>query len=205
MPLKRIILLRHGQTENNSQARIQGTQNTPLNATGREQASQAAAVLAPLGITRIVSSDLDRAVETAAAVSRETGIGVEIDDRLRERGYGEWEGLTSVEIKAEYPEAWARWRAGEEPGVAGIETRDVNGQHVAEAIEEYAKEAESEAGEQTLLFVSHGSALVNGVMVLMGQNPSAWNMLQGMENCHWAEVVSRPGAVPSWRIKSWNR
>lgn len=121
-------------------------------------------------------------METAAAVSRETGIGVEIDDRLRERGYGEWEGLTSVEIKAEYPEAWARWRAGEEPGVAGIETRDVNGQHVAEAIEEYAKEAESEAGSRLCCLLATD---LHWLMAL-------W--------CSWGKIHQHGTCFKGWKI-----
>ncbi|QJC21949.1 histidine phosphatase family protein [Arcanobacterium buesumense] len=205
MPLKRIILLRHGQTENNSQARIQGTQNTPLNDIGRQQAQTVAGELALAGITRIISSDLQRAFDTARTVGHTIGISVEVDSRLRERGYGQWEGLTSAEIKEAYPQAWKRWRAGEEPGVADVQTREDNGELVAQAIREYAASVAEDSHDQTLLFVSHGSAIVNGVMVLMGQNPSQWNMLQGPDNCHWAEIIPRPGAVPSWRIKSWNR
>lgn len=205
MPVKRIILLRHGQTKNNSEARIQGTQNTPLNSVGRAQAVAVAQQLSELGITRIIASDLERAYDTALAVGKRIGLPVQVDSRLRERGYGDWEGRTSAEIQASYPVDWKRWRAGEEPGVAGVQTRRDNGEQVAQAINDHVLALADDPNEHTLLFTSHGSALVNGVMVLMGQDPSIWNMLQGLDNCHWAELLPRLGATPPWRVKSWNR
>lgn len=116
-----------------------------------------------------------------------------------------WEGMTSAEIHAAYPQAWEKWRAGIEPDVAGVQTRDANGLSVAQAIEEYVQWAQADDEDHILLFVSHGSAIVNGVTKLMGQNPSEWTMLHGPDNCHWAELVIRPNSHPQYRVKSWNR
>ncbi|QRV01547.1 histidine phosphatase family protein [Arcanobacterium phocisimile] len=205
MSVKQVLILRHGQTANNAQLRIQGMQNTPLNDVGVAQAKFVAGELSSFGITRIISSDLDRAVNTAQAVADLVGLPVEHDSRLRERGYGSWEGMTSDEIKEAYPQGWARWRAGHEPAVAGVETRLSNGERVAEAMREYVQWAQDDSVEHTLLFVSHGSAIVNGVSVLMGMNPSESTMLQGPDNCHWAQLVVRPQSTPIMRVKSWNQ
>lgn len=205
MPLSRLIFLRHGQTANNFELRIQGSLNTDLNDVGRQQAADVAVQLSNLGITRIIASDLSRAFETARIVGGVIRLEVETDERLRERGYGVWEGLTSEEIKANNPDAWVRWRNGEEPGAPGVQTRDENGELVAAAVADAVAEAEKSDKPETILVVSHGSAIVDGLMVMMGQKPSSWNILQGMDNCHWAMVTPRPRANPKWRIQSYNR
>ena len=64
-----LILWRHGQTDYNSQGRIQGRVDVPLNETGRDQARRAAEDIAALGPTRIVSSPLVRARDTAEALA----------------------------------------------------------------------------------------------------------------------------------------
>lgn len=77
-----LILWRHGQTDYNSQGRIQGQVDVPLNETGRDQARRAAEDIAALGPTRIVSSPLIRARDTAEALASLTGLSVEIDEGL---------------------------------------------------------------------------------------------------------------------------
>lgn len=205
MPLARLVFLRHGQTANNFELRIQGSQNTELNDVGRQQAADVAVHLANLKITRIVSSDLSRAHETASIVGDFIGVPVETDERLRERGYGVWEGLTSPEIREQYPEEWLRWRQGEEPGAPGVQTRDENGDLVAAAVAEIVAAANESDDDEVVLIVSHGSAIVDGIVVMMGQRPSSWNFLQGMDNCHWAVLAPRAQSNPPWRIRAYNR
>ncbi len=92
-------ILRHGQTDWNQQARLQGSTDIPLNDTGREQARHAAGILAGLGITRIVASPLSRALETAQIVAARIGLEPVIDARLTERNFGRFEGMTINEVK----------------------------------------------------------------------------------------------------------
>lgn len=92
-------VLRHGQTDWNAQLRLQGSTDIPLNATGREQAARAADILAGQGITRIVSSPLSRALETAQIVGARLGLAVETDARLIERHFGLFEGMTIDEVR----------------------------------------------------------------------------------------------------------
>jgi probable phosphoglycerate mutase len=111
MESTRILLVRHGETDWNAIGRIQGHSDTPLNAAGRQQAQRTAQRLAREPIGGLYSSDLARAFETATIIGAPLGLRVVASPRLRERQYGLWEGLTSAEIQAHYPEQFAIWRA----------------------------------------------------------------------------------------------
>lgn len=119
MPVPTIYFLRHGETEWNALGRLQGTRDVPLNARGRAQAVQAAGILADLfrreGRDRAalpyVSSPLGRARQTMELAREKLGLPASdysLDDRLREIGYGVWEGLTLAESEASDPDVYAR-------------------------------------------------------------------------------------------------
>src|SRR3569623_2266772 len=119
MPAPTIYNLRHGETEWNALGRLQGTRDIPLNARGRSQAVQAGGVLADLfkrdgrdkATLPYVSSPLGRARMTMELARGKLELPVAdyaLDDRLREIGYGAWEGLTLAESEASDPEIYAR-------------------------------------------------------------------------------------------------
>ena len=119
MPAPTIYYLRHGETEWNALGRLQGTQDVPLNARGRSQAIQAAGILVDLfardgrdkAALPYVSSPLGRARSTMELVRARLALSptdYTLDDRLREIGYGVWEGLTLPESEAADPEVYAR-------------------------------------------------------------------------------------------------
>ncbi|HEX8518888.1 MAG TPA: histidine phosphatase family protein, partial [Pseudonocardia sp.] len=83
MTLRRLVLLRHGQTDYNVAGRMQGHLDSVLTAVGLEQAAVAAPALAALGPDRMVSSDLRRAADTAEVVGAACGLPVKFDARLR--------------------------------------------------------------------------------------------------------------------------
>lgn len=116
----RVLALRHGETDWNRGARIQGHTDIALNDTGRWQATRLAQALADEPLAAIYSSDLQRAHHTARALSALTGVPVTLDAGLRERGFGRYEGRTFTEVEAEDPVAARRWRqrdpAFEPPG-----------------------------------------------------------------------------------------
>ena len=111
MTLRRIILLRHGQTDYNVEGRMQGHLDSHLTTAGHDQAAAAAPMLAELAPDRIVSSDLRRAVDTAEVVGSACGLPVKFDARLRETHLGRWQGQTVAEIDHHYPGAIASWRS----------------------------------------------------------------------------------------------
>lgn len=119
MPVPTIYFLRHGETEWNALGRLQGTRDIPLNARGCGQAVHAAEVLADLfardGKDRAalpyVSSPLGRARQTMELARAKLDLppsDYSLDERLREIGYGVWEGLTLAQSEASDPDAYAR-------------------------------------------------------------------------------------------------
>jgi probable phosphoglycerate mutase len=106
----RILAIRHGETLWNVDSRIQGHLDIGLNATGRWQAERLGQALSGEPMAAIYSSDLSRALYTALAVSRHTGVPVQPEPGLRERSFGEFEGRTFAEIEIELPEQAQRWR-----------------------------------------------------------------------------------------------
>ena len=119
MPTPTIYYIRHGETAWNAEGRLQGTQDVPLNDLGRRQASHAGRILADLfardgrdkASLAFVASPLGRARSTMDFVREVLKLplgGYSLDDRLREIGYGRWEGSTLAEMQAEDPEIFAK-------------------------------------------------------------------------------------------------
>jgi probable phosphoglycerate mutase len=97
-----MLLVRHGQSEWNALGRWQGQADPPLSNLGRQQAFSAAPRIGTVDV--IISSDLQRAVETAQIISAQLGVGpVVVEPDLRERDAGAWSGLTAEQIDAGWP------------------------------------------------------------------------------------------------------
>ncbi|QCB95233.1 histidine phosphatase family protein [Cellulomonas shaoxiangyii] len=198
----RLLLWRHGRTAYNATARLQGQVDIPLDDAGRWQARTAASRIASrYAPTLVVSSDLSRAAETADALGRVLDLVVERDPRLRERGFGEWEGLTGHEIEARWPDEFTVWRTGGDPAGVGAESRADVAARVGAAVREYAARV---GREGTVVVVSHGAAIGSVVADLLGQPPH-WRGVVGMLNAHWAELTpDRGGNEPAWRLHGYN-
>ena len=95
-----LLLVRHGETDWNAEGRLQGHTDRPLNEYGRRQAKELADRLASEHVDAIYASDLSRARETAEIVGARLGLTVAIDPGLREKHWGNWEGLTGDERAA---------------------------------------------------------------------------------------------------------
>jgi len=158
MDTTRIIAVRHGETAWNADTRIQGQRDIPLNDKGQWQAARAAQVLADADepLAAIYSSDLARAFDTARSIAQVFGMPVDTDHRLRERGFGAFEGKTFVELELQFPHDTARWRARDPmwapPGGEALVTL---GERVLAATNELARR---HLGEQIVL-VAHGGVL----------------------------------------------
>lgn len=98
MTVRRLYLVRHGETDWNRAGRIQGHTPTALNATGLRQAEILARFFAPRPLGAVWSSDLPRAAQTAEAVAAPHGLAVRILPALRERDLGPIEGMTGDEV-----------------------------------------------------------------------------------------------------------
>jgi 2,3-bisphosphoglycerate-dependent phosphoglycerate mutase len=113
MTATRILAIRHGETDWNTEARIQGHTDIALNTTGVWQAQRLAQALADEPIDCIYSSDLQRAQRTAQALAHITDSPRKLllHRGLRERSFGTLEGLTFEQIATQSPQAAQRWKA----------------------------------------------------------------------------------------------
>jgi broad specificity phosphatase PhoE len=103
MPVTKLYLIRHGQSDGNAEGRFGGHGPTPLSNLGVQQAEAAARLLAKEGVNSIYSSDLLRAIQTAEPLSKLTGIPIISTSAFRERNVGVLEGLTFDESKETFP------------------------------------------------------------------------------------------------------
>ncbi|HUR99584.1 MAG TPA: histidine phosphatase family protein [Pyrinomonadaceae bacterium] len=103
MPVTKLYLIRHGQSDGNAEGRFGGHGPTPLSSLGIQQAAATAELLAKEGVNCIYSSDLLRAVQTAEPLSKLTGIPIIPTSAFRERNVGVLEGLTFDESKETFP------------------------------------------------------------------------------------------------------
>ncbi|GAA4713821.1 histidine phosphatase family protein [Phytohabitans rumicis] len=196
--MTRLIVWRHGNTDWNASDRVQGQTDTALNDLGREQAAAAAPLIAALHPDAIVASDLRRAADTAAALAGLTGLPVRTDPRLRERSYGQWQGLTITEVAAHFPEQYTRWRAGEQPLGCDVETLDDLGKRVGQALGEAA---DSVPGG-TVVVATHGGAARQGCGFLLGWPASVMRTLGPLQNCHWTDLGH--DQVRGWWLRAHN-
>ena len=146
-----ILLVRHGETDWNRERRIQGHTDVPLNDEGRRQARALAADLHGEHVDAFYSSDLARAVETAAIVAGTRSLAVTEVGGLRERHFGTWEGLSDVEAAERFPEAtretWEVWGDGE--------SREEMTERVLTALDAIAASHPNE----TVVVVTHGGPM----------------------------------------------
>lgn len=202
MTLRRLVLLRHGQTEYNIDGRMQGHIDSRLTEDGRAQAAAVAPEVARLGPDRLISSDLRRAVDTAEVLGAACTLPVKLDARLRETHLGEWQGRTVDEIEADYPGAIAAWRsdpAWTPPGgESRIEVVCRSRPVVDELDEEYADNPQG-----IVVMVAHGGMIAGLVCGLLGLPTSTWPSVGGMGNCRWASLARREDH-PRWRLAGYN-
>lgn len=204
MTLRRIVLLRHGQTDYNVAGRMQGHLDSMLTAAGREQAAAAAPVLAALAPDRLISSDLSRAADTADVVGAACGLPVKLDARLRETHLGQWQGRTVAEIEQEYPGAIPAWRSDPDWAPPGGESRVAVVARSRPLVDELDAEfADSDAASDTALLVAHGGLIAGLVTGLMELPTPTWPSFGGLGNCRWA-VLARREDHPRWRLAGYN-
>ncbi|MFG6445758.1 histidine phosphatase family protein [Microbacterium sp. P06] len=154
-----LTLVRHGETDWNRDGRIQGSTDIPLNDTGRLQARDTGLALRETidadAATVVASSDLQRAAETADIIARALGAA---EPRrypgLRERAYGEAEGMRVVDFRAQ----WGDWHNAEVPGA---ETWDELRDRALSALRRVVRDARRSTAPfaPALVVVAHGGLI----------------------------------------------
>ncbi|ATL92421.1 histidine phosphatase [Aeromonas sp. CU5] len=175
-----LVVIRHTETQANAEGRYQGALDIGLNDDGVRQisrlAEQVAATLPPFD--RLLASPLLRTRESAAILSRQLGLPVELAPAFRERNVGLFEGLTQAEARASYPELWAcnitrRW--AEAP--PGGETLDETIVRVSQGLTALA----STMQEERVLLVAHGvvAKVIRAVTTAGFDDFFEWQLLNG--------------------------
>jgi broad specificity phosphatase PhoE len=151
-----IYLARHGQTAYNAAGRFQGWLPVGLDDTGRRQAHALAAEARDVAPKTLVSSQIERAVETAAIVGSALGLEPVVDERFAETDAGDWTDRTFAEVQAEDPGAFARFVALDPAwGFPGGETFAGQLERVLRGIEDWRAREES----HPVLVVCHGNTI----------------------------------------------
>lgn len=180
--IQRIVLWRHGQTDWNLVNRFQGHSNIPLNQTGIEQARRAAPLLFGLRPSKIISSDLIRAKQTAEELANLSKLPIHIDPGLRETNGGKWEGRTGAENRADDYEKFVNWLDGnDEPAGDFGERRSEIALRAVTAIENALDQK-----TETLVVVTHGGTARIIIGKMLGLPMTQWASIGGLSNASWS-------------------
>ena len=207
-----VTLVRHGRTSYNRLGMVQGSIDIPLDEVGLWQVKQSAKALIDLYVRRqperrqlVVSSDLERAMQTAHAFADGIGVPVHADPRLRERDFGEFEGKTAEYLARNYPEDFESWCAGLGGELNhGAESHEHTGTRGMNAVNDWAHECD----ENTDLFVfSHGALIENTLQVMfgIGEHFPDFISVTTMRNAHWTRLYNAGIHVDNrWILSDYN-
>jgi broad specificity phosphatase PhoE len=200
---RRVVFWRHGRTDWNASSRFQGQSDSMLDEVGIKQAAAAALQLARLDPAFIMSSDLQRAHDTALPLADALGLDVVLDEGLRETFVGVWQGMFRADIEREHTKDLQEWIAGTNirPGLHG-ETRT----EVAARVSAAVNRGLAQIGPgQTLVCVTHGAAAMSGIAALLDLPLEKWPIFAVMPNCAWSIAVeTQTPTGPAWRIQEYN-
>lgn len=198
--VRRLWLVRHGETEGQSSIRYHGSNDVPLSDVGRAQIRALAPLLRDVSFSRLVHSPLSRAVESAQLLALAIGHHepLEVDERLREISFGTAEGMTREEIAARWPDFWSGYEAGRVDAFPGGEPRAGFAARVAAAIDELARAA---AGD--VLVVAHRGIVKHALLALLhpADFEAADDSSYGVELGSLSVVRAGPGAV-GWQLEA---
>lgn len=193
-----LYFARHGETDDNARLVFQGQGGKGLNARGRAQARRLGERMRKARVTTIVSSDLERAEETARIVGLACDVVHSVDVELREVDVGAWTGKGQEEIARDFPEEWAAWANGVDVRRGGGETYA----ELAERIERAVVRISAMDAKDPILVVSHGGSIKSYVAKLLGVSEEGRRALAGVGNAGLT-IVERDsrGRV---RLHAWN-
>ena len=151
-----IILIRHGETEWNSQQRMQGHSNSDLSEVGRGQIQALGELMKNVSFDHIYSSDSLRARQTAEAITQYSGHTLQFDQRLREKNLGVFEGLTSTEAKERHPEIYRLFKTA---GANYVIDEGESTQQLLERALEFIEEIRLRHPQERVVMVTHGGVV----------------------------------------------
>lgn len=150
------FIIRHGESQGNSNGYFTGSIDAPLTDTGKKQSRLLAEYFENQKLDCIFSSDLSRAAETAEPIAASHGLAVQKSSALREIYGGSWEGMSFGEIEEKYPKEYGVWL--NDKGNSAC----TNGESVASLAERVQNEFRRIAAEndgKTVVIVTHGTPI----------------------------------------------
>lgn len=166
--MRKIIVVRHGETQWNRELRYQGQTNVDLNEEGIRQVERLAQHLKDEKIESIYSSDLKRAYKTAEAIAKYHSLKIKKTKLLREIHYGIWEGMYLFEVKEKYPEILSEWiKSPFNTVIPEGESIKSFARRIKRAIDKILKETVG-----NILIVSHGGPIKIILTYLLGMDLS---------------------------------
>ena len=151
-----IILIRHGETEWNSQKRMQGHSNSDLSEVGRGQIQALGELMKNVSFDHIYSSDSLRTRQTAEAITQYSGHTLQFDQRIREKNLGVFEGLTSTEAKERHPEVYRLFKTA---GANYVIDEGESTQQLLERALEFIEEIRLRHPQERVVMVTHGGVV----------------------------------------------
>ena len=151
-----IILIRHGETEWNSQKRMQGHSNSNLSEVGRGQIQELGELMKNVSFDHIYSSDSLRTSQTAEAITQYSGHTLQFDQRIREKNLGVFEGLTSTEAKERHPEVYRLFKTA---GANYVIDEGESTQQLLERALEFSEEIRLRHPQERVVMVTHGGVV----------------------------------------------
>lgn len=177
-----LVFVRHGVTNLTAKHILSGSSEPgpPLNAAGRIQAAKAADAVYRVGrqtwdrvapVTRIIASPMVRTQQTAAALGRRIGAHVDVDERVREVNFGDWEGLTAEEAAHRDGDLIHLWQQGDTPAPGGESINDVTARlrdFIAAMAREHALACATDDAPHSIAVASHAVAIKAAVAAAIG-------------------------------------
>jgi len=176
---RRLLLVRHGETDWNREGRFQGQIDIPLNARGLNQAKAARDFLAPVAIQRAYTSTMARPRQTAEVILEpHPGVPLTSTRGLVEIGHGRWEGCLEKEIAATWPALLAAWKR--EPHTVTMPEGETLRQVWDRSVATWQTIARGLSAEETALVVAHDAVNKTILCALLGLSPAdIWMVKQG--------------------------
>lgn len=205
-----LILVRHGETQHNAEGRVLGRGGPGLNQRGRDQVEAAARALTGKAVAAIYSSPLTRAMETAERISQELDLPVQAEDSLVEIDAGKLEGLTSGEMRSQYPDLMAMWEL--DPSSVQMPGGESLGQ-LQERVWQVAQTLLRRHMEDSVVVVSHNFSIVTlvcrvlelslarfrhlrvdlGSLSTLDMQPTRCRLVHLNDICHLEGIDNSPG------------
>ena len=186
MPTTRLYLIRHGQTDWNVRAALQGQVDIPLNETGKKQAAAAREMLAGLSFDAVYSSPLTRAMQTAELATGLPADKIQPDERIKEISFGVWEGRSTSELGDAVKPFFI-----DPPHYQPPENAE-SLEHLMQRTGDFADFVLREHAGQTILAAGHGASLHALITKALG-NPLEKFWQADLGNCCIAVLESNGG------------